>query len=108
MERPPPEGQSDEMNYRVVVIQAPTGSGKSTLVPQFLRQTCADRKRQVRIVVTQPRRAAAISLARRLAEQTGTPLGSFAGLGGNGVWGAEGRSLPWGGGVGWGGWAWGA
>ena len=57
------------------VVQAPPGTGKTTLVPPAV----ADHVGSGRVVVTQPRRVAARSAARRLAALTGTELGSAVG-----------------------------
>ena len=58
-----------------VVVQAPPGTGKTTLVPPAL----ADLLGPGRVVVTQPRRVAARAAARRLAQLLGEPLGQTVG-----------------------------
>jgi len=60
-----------------VIVQAPTGSGKSTQIPQMLlRHGFLDRGQ---VVVMQPRRLAARMLARRVAQEVGTELGDLVG-----------------------------
>ncbi len=60
------------------VVQAPTGSGKSTQIPQLLwRHGLLGEKGEV--VVLQPRRLAARLLAKRVAEEAGTRLGEGVG-----------------------------
>ncbi|CAD7975928.1 unnamed protein product, partial [Amoebophrya sp. A25] len=62
-----------------VLIQGETGSGKSTRVPQYVYHFCREgqhrgrhaREDRRKIVITQPRRLACITLAKRVAEEMG-------------------------------------
>jgi ATP-dependent RNA helicase DDX35 len=64
--------------YPVTIVVGETGSGKTTQIPNFLLGAgwCAGGKQ---IAVTQPRRIAATSVAARVAEELGTPLGQRVG-----------------------------
>ncbi|CCI40590.1 unnamed protein product [Albugo candida] len=52
---------------QVTIIQGETGCGKSTSVPQFILNEALALEQKVRIIVTQPRRIAAIELASTVA-----------------------------------------
>jgi len=60
-----------------VILLAETGAGKTTQIPQFIHEARLDRDGL--IAVTQPRRVAAISLAKRVAQETATDLGTIVG-----------------------------
>jgi ATP-dependent helicase HrpB len=57
-----------------VVVQAPPGTGKTTLVPPAVAALV-----EGRVVVTQPRRIAARAAARRLGQLLGEPVGQTVG-----------------------------
>ena len=63
-------------NHQVVVVQGPTGCGKTTQIPQMLlRSGLFDGV----IGVTQPRRIAAVSVSWRIAEEQDVQIGAEVG-----------------------------
>ncbi|MFB9074927.1 ATP-dependent helicase HrpB [Citricoccus parietis] len=63
------------VSERLAVVQAPPGTGKTTLVPPAAANLLAGQK----VIVTQPRRVAARAAARRLAALDGTGVGTRSG-----------------------------
>lgn len=63
--------------FPVTIVCGETGCGKSTQLPRFLLENHLGDSGKIGI--TQPRRIAAVTLARRVAEETGLKLGSEIG-----------------------------
>ena len=61
---------------QIVIISGDTGSGKTTQVPQYILEECGH---SARIVVTQPRRVAAISVGERVASEQRCKVGESVG-----------------------------
>lgn len=59
------------------MIVGETGSGKTTQIPQYIRE--AGYCKKGKLACTQPRRVAAMSVAARVAQETGTKLGNEVG-----------------------------
>ena len=62
---------------KVVVVVGETGSGKTTQLAQYLMEDGYGRNGI--IGCTQPRRVAAMSVAKRVSEEVGCPLGERVG-----------------------------
>ncbi|CAH0550541.1 unnamed protein product [Brassicogethes aeneus] len=65
--------------YNVLIIQGDTGCGKTTQVPQYILDEYRQKNEYCKIVITQPRKIAAINVARRVCEERGWALGTVCG-----------------------------
>ena len=63
--------------HQVVVVVSDTGSGKTTQLPKMVAEAMGPEGG--RVGCTQPRRIAAASVAKRVAEELNVPLGQFVG-----------------------------
>ncbi|XP_045863863.1 ATP-dependent RNA helicase TDRD9 [Meles meles] len=63
----------------VVIIHGATGSGKSTQLPQYVLDRCIQRSACCNIVVTQPRKVGASSIARWISTERAWTLGGLVG-----------------------------
>ncbi|KAJ3414817.1 putative ATP-dependent RNA helicase dhr2, partial [Chytridiales sp. JEL 0842] len=63
--------------HNSLIIVGETGSGKTTQIPQFLYEAGYAKKGM--IAITQPRRVAATSIARRVSEEMAAKLGGLVG-----------------------------
>ncbi|KMQ87455.1 atp-dependent rna helicase dhx30 [Lasius niger] len=69
-------------NNRVLLIEGDTGCGKTTQVPQFIMDNFArsGNATDCNILISQPRRISAISLADRIAHERGEKVGDVVGF----------------------------
>jgi len=66
-------------SHQVVIVVGETGSGKTTQLPKMAYELAVEEGKKGRIGCTQPRRLAAATVARRVAEEMGTGLGERVG-----------------------------
>ncbi|KAL1512681.1 hypothetical protein ABEB36_002237 [Hypothenemus hampei] len=64
---------------QVVVIEGPTGCGKTTQVPQMVMDSLRQKNKYCNIVVTQPRKIATINVTKRVCEERGWTIGTVCG-----------------------------
>ncbi|XP_017056138.1 3'-5' RNA helicase YTHDC2 [Drosophila ficusphila] len=67
------------LREQVLIIKGATGSGKSTQLPQYILEWATEHRTPVRVIVSQPRRIAAMSVSERISEERGEALGSTVG-----------------------------
>lgn len=66
-------------SHQVVIVVGETGSGKTTQLPKMAYALACEEGKVGRVGCTQPRRLAAATVARRVAEEMGTGLGDRVG-----------------------------
>ncbi|KAL3116449.1 hypothetical protein niasHT_006896 [Heterodera trifolii] len=65
--------------YQCILLEAETGSGKTTQVPQWCMEWLRRKQLQSMVCCTQPRRLATVNVAQRVADEMDVPLGKEVG-----------------------------
>ncbi|KAF8465792.1 P-loop containing nucleoside triphosphate hydrolase protein [Russula ochroleuca] len=65
--------------HQIIVLVGETGSGKTTQIPQFVVYSDMPQTKKKLIACTQPRRVAAMSVAKRVADEMDVTLGKQVG-----------------------------
>ncbi|XP_054714089.1 3'-5' RNA helicase YTHDC2-like [Uloborus diversus] len=65
--------------HQVILVSGETGSGKTTQVPQFILEHCSNIGQPCRIICTQPRRIAAVTVAERVSLECDEKIGQSVG-----------------------------
>ncbi|KIP02426.1 hypothetical protein PHLGIDRAFT_56979, partial [Phlebiopsis gigantea 11061_1 CR5-6] len=65
--------------HQILVMVGETGSGKTTQIPQFVCYSDLPHTRGKMVACTQPRQVAAMSMAKRVADEMDVPLGKQVG-----------------------------
>ncbi|KAI0065225.1 P-loop containing nucleoside triphosphate hydrolase protein [Artomyces pyxidatus] len=65
--------------HQIIVMVGETGSGKTTQIPQFVAYSDLPHTKGKLVACTQPRRVAAMSVAKRVADEMDVPLGKQVG-----------------------------
>lgn len=66
-------------DHQIVVMEGQTGSGKTTQIPQFVCYADLPNTKGKMVACTQPRRVAAMSVAKRVADEMDVQLGKEVG-----------------------------
>lgn len=64
---------------QVMIIESTTGSGKSTQIPQYILEQASESESPCRIIVAEPKRICAVTLADRVSFERGEAIGSTVG-----------------------------
>jgi HrpA-like RNA helicase len=64
---------------KVLIVSGDTGCGKTTQVPKYILENGMHNNKEIHIICTQPRRLAAINIAKRVAQELGERVGQTVG-----------------------------